>query len=99
MTQNGHNTYLQLNENDWILNDTYPDRSRIQHPYLYQVSANRKVPIADLLSPERYQAEFRCDNHPSSSRSGRQVLVDSTHEGKGRQVYLIDVTKIVGDAK
>ena len=95
MTQNGHNTYLPFTNNDWILNDTYPDKGRIQHPYLYQVSTNRKVPIADLLSPDRYRAEYRCDNHPSSSRSGRQVVLDSTHDGKGRQVYLIDVSKIV----
>ncbi len=95
MTQNGHNTYLPYTNNDWILNDTYPDPGRIQHPYVYQVSANRRVPIANLLSPERYQSEFRCDNHPSASRSGRQVVVDSTHDGKGRQVYLIDISKIV----
>jgi len=98
MTQNGHNTYLPNTNNDWILNDTYPDQGRVQHPYLYQVSTNRKVPLADLLSPEQYQAEFRCDNHPSSSRSGTQVSLDSTHEGKGRQVYLIDVSKTVGFA-
>jgi hypothetical protein len=97
MLQNGHNTYLPNTNNDWILNDTYPDKGRIQHPYLYQVSTNRRVPLAGLLSPDRYQGEFRCDNHPSASRSGRQVIVDSTHDGKGRQVYLIDVSSIVGD--
>jgi hypothetical protein len=96
MTENGHNTYLPNTENDWILNDTYPDKGRIQHPYLYQISTNRKIPIAHLLSPDRYQAEFRCDNHPCASRSGRWVTVDSTHEGKSRQVYLIDVSSIVG---
>lgn len=95
MTVNGHNTYLPRTDNDWILNDTYPDKGRIQHPYLYQVSKDRKVPIAHLLSPDRYTGEWRCDNHPSASRSGRQVVVDSTHEGKGRQVYLIDVSRII----
>jgi hypothetical protein len=92
MTTNGHNTYVPRTKNDWILNDTYPDKGRIQHPYLYQVSTNRKVPIANLLSPDRYAGEWRCDTHPSSSRNGRMVVVDSTHEGKGRQVYLIDVS-------
>jgi hypothetical protein len=96
MTQNGHNTYLPHTDNDWILNDTYPDKGRIQHAYLYQISTNKRVPIADLLSPERYQSEFRCDHHPCASRSGKYVTLDSTHDGKGRQVYLIDVASIVG---
>lgn len=95
MTTNGHNTYVPRTDNDWILNDTYPDQGRIQHPYLYQVSTNRKVPIAHLLSPDRYTGEWRCDNHPSTSRSGRMVVVDSTHQGKGRQVYMIDISKIL----
>ena len=95
MTANGHNTYLPGMNNDWILNDTYPDKGREQHPYLFQVSTNRRVPLAHLLSPAKYQGEFRCDNHPSASRDGKSVLVDSPHGGNGRQVYLIDVASIV----
>src|SRR5207302_10078984 len=34
MTENGHCTYLP-GPPRWILNDTYPDRDRWQHPYLY----------------------------------------------------------------
>ncbi len=95
MTQNGHNTYLPKTDNDWILNDTYPDKGRIQHPYLYQISTNKRVDLGHFLSPEKYQREWRCDNHPSASNSGRYVTIDSPHEGHGRQVYLIDISEIL----
>jgi len=36
MTVNGHCTYLPGNQ--WILNDTYPDKNRLQHVYLFNVN-------------------------------------------------------------
>ena len=94
MTVNGHCTYLPNTGNRWILNDTYPDKERLQHVYLYDVKTDRRVPVADLLSPKEYTGEWRCDTHPRFSRSGRMITVDSPHNG-GRQVYLADVSKIV----
>src|SRR5262245_42881020 len=35
MTEDGHCSYLP--DRNWILNDTYPDRDYVQHPYLYHV--------------------------------------------------------------
>jgi hypothetical protein len=93
MTENGHCTYLPGNE--WILNDTYPDKARLQHPYLYNVKSNRRVPLGHFLSPKQYADEWRCDNHPRFSRDGKSVVIDSPHGGNGRQMYLIDVSKIV----
>jgi hypothetical protein len=93
MTENGHCTYLP--GNDWILNDTYPDKDRLQHVYLYHVKTGRRVPLGDFLSPKEYAGEWRCDTHPRFSRDGKQVVIDSPHAG-GRQLYLIDVSKIVG---
>jgi hypothetical protein len=95
MTANGHNTYLPGTNNEWVLNDTYPDKSGVQHVYLYHVPTDRRVPIADLPSPPPYRGEFRCDTHPRASRDGRFVCVDSPHAG-GRQMYLIDVSEVVG---
>jgi hypothetical protein len=93
MTVNGHCTYLPGDE--WILNDTYPDREkREQHVYLYEVSSGKRVPLADLHSPPEYAGEWRCDTHPRFSPDGRKVVVDSAHSG-GRQLYLIDVSEIV----
>lgn len=93
MPRNGHCTYLPGGE--WILNDTYPDADRLQHVYLYRVADGRRVPIADLHSPPEYTGEWRCDTHPRFSPDGTKVVVDSTHNG-GRQLYLIDISEIVG---
>ncbi len=90
MTENGHCTYLPGNE--WILNDTYPDKQRIQHPYLFHVKSGKKVPLGDFLSPAQYAGEWRCDTHPRFSNDGSMVVVDSPYEDKGRQLQLIDIS-------
>ena len=94
MRRNGHCTYLPP-DGAWILNDTYPDDERLQHPYLYRVATGERVPLAHLYSPPGYKGEWRCDNHPRYSPDGSKVVVDSTHGGEGRQLYLIDVSGIV----
>ncbi len=90
----GHCTYLP--GNDWILCDTYPDRERFQHVYLYQVSTNRRVPLGKFRLPPEYRGEWRCDTHPRFSPDGRMVVIDSPHTGQGRQLHLIDISRIVG---
>lgn len=94
MTENGHCTYLPGNR--WILNDTYPDQKRLQHPYLYEVKTGRRVPLGHFHSPPEYKGEWRCDTHPRFSPDGRKVVIDSPHGGEGRQLYLIDISGIVG---
>lgn len=94
MTVNGHCTYLPNTGNRWILNDTYPDKQRLQHVYLFDTKTGRRSPVADLLSPKEYNGEWRCDTHPRFSRSGRLITVDSPHNG-GRQVWLADISRIV----
>ena len=95
MVVNGHNTYLVNAGNAWVLNDTYPDARRRQHPYLYHIPTNRRVPLGHFASPPKYNGEFRCDLHPRSDPAGTKVVIDSTHAGDGRQMYLIDVGEIV----
>ena len=101
MTQNGHCSYLpgpprSGKSNKWILNDTYPDKERKQHIYLYNVAARKKVPLGQFYSPPQYKGEWRCDTHPRFSPDGRSVVFDSPHGGNGRQMYLIDISEIVG---
>jgi hypothetical protein len=95
MTSNGHNTYVPETNNEWVLNDTYPDAKSLQHPYVYHIPTKRRVPISHFLSPRAYRGEWRCDNHPCASRDGKLVAFDSPHEN-GRQVYLADISEIVG---
>lgn len=94
MVVNGHNTYLAAPYSDWILNDTYPDKERKQHPYLFHVPTSRRVPLGHFFLPKDYKGEWRCDTHPRSDPSGSKVVIDSPHNG-GRQLYLIDIAPIV----
>lgn len=99
MTQDGHCTYLPGNR--WILCDTYPDKQRLQHPYLFEIASQRRVPLGHFESPPAYTGEWRCDTHPRFSPDGRQVCIDSPvgdsqAGGQGRQMHLIDVSGIVG---
>jgi hypothetical protein len=91
MTVNGHVTYLPGNK--WILNDTYPDKDRLQHPYLYQVESGKRVPLGHFHSPPPYAGEWRCDTHPRFSRNGKLVCIDSPH-APGRQMYVIDINGV-----
>jgi len=96
MTTNGHNTYVPGTNHEWVLNDTYPDKQDLQHPYLYHIPTNRRVPLGHFESKPPYRGEWRCDTHPRSSRDGRLVCIDSVHGGNGRQMYVIDVSKLLG---
>lgn len=88
MTVNGHCTYLPGGR--YILNDTYPDRQRLQHVYLYEIASGRRIALGSFHSPAEYTGEWRCDTHPRCSPDGRKVAIDSPHGG-GRQMYLIDL--------
>lgn len=97
MPINGHNTYLPIgNGMEWILNDTYPDRTRRQTPYLFHVPSGRRIDLGHFYLPPEYQGEWRCDLHPRCSRDGRTVAIDSPHGGAGRQVWLLDISQLVG---
>ena len=91
MAENGHNTYVPGTNNQLVLCDTYPDAKRLQHPYLYSIASNRKLPLGHFLSPPAYTGEWRCDTHPRNSRDGKSVCIDSPHND-GRQMYLIDIS-------
>ncbi|MFN4146951.1 MAG: hypothetical protein ACK4GN_14090 [Runella sp.] len=92
---NGHQTYLPVgNGTDWILNDNYASpQNRNQTPYLYRVPTNRRIELGDFPAPAEYFGEWRSDLHPKSNRNGTKVIFDSTHEQKGRQMYMIDIAE------
>ena len=98
MPDNGHNTYLSVgNGRDWILNDTYPRGvRRQQNPYLYHVPSDTRYDLGKFHLPRDYSGEWRCDTHPRSSNDGQLVCIDSPHGGNGRQLWLLDISEIVG---
>ncbi len=94
MVENGHCTYLA--DSRWILCDTYPSILGCQVPYLFDTTARRKRRLGTFFAPPWYRGPDRCDLQLRASPSGRLVALDSAHQG-GWQMYLIDVSAVVGD--
>jgi len=96
MVLNGHNTYVPGTDNSWILCDTYPQgKERLQELYLFHVPTQRKVVLGRFYEPPEYIGEWRCDLHPKCTPDGKKVIIDSTHEGMGRQVYMADISGFI----
>jgi hypothetical protein len=95
MTGDGHCSYLPGNE--WILNDSYPNRQRMIRPYMFHVKTGKVVELGQFYLPPEYRDEWRIDCHPRATRDGKSEIIDSAWEGKGRQMYLIDISRIVGE--
>jgi hypothetical protein len=94
LREDGHCTFSP--DGRWVLNDTYPDRHQMRTLMLVRAGDGRRIDIARLHSPKsRWWGEIRCDLHPRWSRDGRQVCVDSVHDGT-RQMYVVDVEEWVG---
>jgi hypothetical protein len=97
----GHISYLPGNE--WLVGDTYPDESRHQRLYLYNVNTGKFLVLGSFYSPVEYTGshsgrgddEWRCDLHPRISRDGGLITMDSPHGGNGRQIYLVDIGPII----
>jgi hypothetical protein len=92
MTSDGHCSYLP--NRDWILNDTYP-QSGFQHVFLFHVPTQRQIFLGHFPAPPQYSGEWRCDTHPRHSRDGKMVVIDAPEPSGGRQLHLIDISKIV----
>lgn len=78
---------------DWIVIDTYPDKSRLQHLFLYNRKQDKVYPIVEVFQAVKYQGESRCDMHPRFSPDGRKVYFDTVFTGR-RRLACIDVSSI-----
>ena len=92
-TGDGHCSFWK--DRQWMLTDTYPDKQRNRTLILYHMASGKRVDIGKFFAPKEIDGPTRCDLHPRWSRDGRQVCIDSAHEG-ARQIYVIDVGGIVG---
>jgi hypothetical protein len=88
LTQDGHCSYSP--DRRWVLNDTYPDKDRLQTLMLYKVATGRRYDLNRFLSPKQYTGPVRCDLHPRWRRDGKAVCFDGSHDAQ-RQVYVVDV--------
>ena len=86
-------TILPYPYGDWILGDTYVIDG-VQHLFLFPRPSKLFVPLARLKSTAE-GGIHRVDLHARCSRDGRMVCIDATHEGLGRQMYLVDIGHIL----
>jgi hypothetical protein len=78
----------------WFLLDTYP-QSGYQHVVLFHRESRLFVPLAKLKNTAQVGTDYRVDIHARTSRDGGTVCIDATHEGLGRQMYLIPIGHIL----
>ena len=91
LKEDGHCTFSP--DQGWVLNDTYPDAHQMRTLMLVRAVDGQRIDLARLYSPKsRWWGEIRCDLHPRWSRDGRQVCIDSVHDGS-RQMYVVDVSR------
>ncbi len=95
---NGH---ITLHKNgEWILTDTYNIHGYI-YLYMFHIPTKKIVPLAKLaykLGGYLYPYNpgiFRVDLHPRFLPNGKSVAIDSSHEGLGRQMYIVDINSII----
>lgn len=90
---NGHVSYIPGPGGNWVISDTYAVDG-YQYLFLYHVPSKRFVPLAKLMSAAPTNT-YRVDLHPRLSRDRRTVSIDATHEGLGRQMYILDIGPIL----
>jgi len=96
LTADGHCSFSP--DRRWMLTDAYPDAERRSPLLLYRWSDGARFDLGRFTQPPELTGHCRCDLHPRWSRDGRQVCIDSAHEGGRRQMYVLDVSAIVGGA-
>ncbi len=90
---NGHLSFLP--DKKWMIGDTYVDQEGYQNPFLLNLSSGKIHPLGHFHTPSKYKGEWRCDLHPRVSQDGKKIIVDSVHEGLGRQLYMFDIESII----
>ncbi len=92
LTQDGHCSYSP--DRKWVLNDTYPDKDRMQWLMLFKPATGRRYDLNQFHSPKQFTGPVRCDLHPRWNRNGTMVCFDGCHDPQ-RQLYILDVSDVV----
>lgn len=82
-----------LSGGEWVLGDTYVTRGH-QYLFLFHRPTQLFVPLAKLKSTAA-TGYHRVDLHARTTRDGRTVCIDATHEGSGRQMYLVPIGHVL----
>lgn len=92
LSNDGHPSYCPT-DNNLVVFDTYPSRSRIQEVKLGRDNdtiGDSVKTVARVFSPFKYDNDTRCDLHPRWSRDGKKICFDSVFEGH-RGLYVINM--------
>ena len=77
-------------DNEVILSDTYPDKSRLSTLILYHHKSDNYQELGKFYQPLKFNEEMRCDLHPRWSGFNDYITFDSAHSGK-RELYLLNI--------
>ena len=94
MRANADPTFVPGTGGDWILGDTYAIEG-FQHLFLFHRPTRLLVPLAKLKTSAPEKGIHRVDLHARTSRDGKIVCIDSSHEGLGRQMYVVQISHIL----
>lgn len=75
---------------DWIITDTYPDKSRMQKLILCNWRTSKVKVVGEFFHGFEFSGESRCDLHPRFSIDGKAVYFDSVFTGK-RKLYRMEL--------
>ena len=74
----------------WMSSDGYYDHDYNRHWVLMRVKDEAVRSLGEFFVPEKYRGDhWRCDLHARWRPDGRQLAINSVHEGS-RQVYVVD---------
>ncbi len=85
-------------DGNWIVTDSYPDRTRKRSLTLYSFNTRKITHLGEFFAPFGYDGTTRCDLHPRWSPDGRFISIDSVHEGV-RKNYIINVVELMSGDK
>ncbi len=95
LTSDGHCTMSA--DGRWVLTDGYTDSQHRLPLFLYNLETAKIIEVGRFATPKDLDGPLRVDLHPRFNRDGTKICIDSAMDGT-RQMYVIDVSDIVGPA-
>lgn len=91
LIEDGHPSFTACG--NYMVTDTYPDRSRMSHLLLYRLSDKTLTTLGSFYTPLNYTNENRCDLHPRFTED-QNITIDTVYDGFRQQVQL-DISKLI----
>lgn len=92
LKEDGHPSFSA--DGRYMITDTYPDKARMQHLFLFDMKTKLNYELGSFFSPLKYNGEIRCDLHPRFSPGRDEITFDSVFLGN-RGLYRIEISKLL----